>query len=126
MLEERTGGKVSLTFCPHLLPVRRGILSALYLKTDAPAADLAAALRRSFEGEPFVRVVEGAPPRLSDVVGTNDCRISMRAQRMDGVIDTARSGRIAFHKVISLPATNRFRPTRNRAGWNAMIRGIEL
>jgi N-acetyl-gamma-glutamyl-phosphate reductase len=77
VVEERTGRKVSLTFCPHLLPVRRGILSALYLKTDAAAADLGAALRRFYEGEPFVRVVDDAPPRLSDVVGTNDCRISV-------------------------------------------------
>jgi N-acetyl-gamma-glutamyl-phosphate reductase len=77
VLEERTGRQVALTFCPHLLPVRRGILTALYLKTDAAAADLAAALRASYAGEPFVHVVEGGPPRLSDVVGTNDCRISV-------------------------------------------------
>jgi N-acetyl-gamma-glutamyl-phosphate reductase len=77
VLEERTGRRVALTFCPHLLPVRRGILSALYLKTDASASDLGAALRRFYEGEPFVRVVEGAPPRLSEVAGTNDCRISV-------------------------------------------------
>jgi len=77
VLEERTGSKVSLTFCPHLLPVRRGILSALYLKTAAATADLAAAVRGFYEGEPFVRVVSGEPPRLSDVVGTNDCLISV-------------------------------------------------
>ena len=77
VVEERTGRKVALTFCPHLLPVRRGILSALYLKTAAPASDVAAALRRVYEDEPFVRVVDGSPPRLSDVVGTNDCRISV-------------------------------------------------
>jgi N-acetyl-gamma-glutamyl-phosphate reductase len=77
VLEESTGHQVSLTFCPHLLPVRRGILSALYLKTDTALPDLVAALRRFYEGEPFVRVLEGAPPRLSDVVGTNDCRISV-------------------------------------------------
>jgi N-acetyl-gamma-glutamyl-phosphate reductase len=76
VLEEKTGRKVSLTFCPHLLPVRRGILSALYLKTDAAAPDVAGALRRFYEGAPFVRVVDG-PPRLSDVVFTNDCLISV-------------------------------------------------
>jgi N-acetyl-gamma-glutamyl-phosphate reductase len=76
VIEERTGRKVELTFCPHLLPVRRGILSALYLKTGAGASELAEALRRAYDGAPFVRVVD-APPRLSDVVGTNDCRISV-------------------------------------------------
>ena len=77
VLEEKTGRQASLTFCPHLLPVRRGILSALYLKTGAGAPELAAALRGFYDGEPFVRVVDKAPPRLSDVVGTNDCRISV-------------------------------------------------
>jgi hypothetical protein len=47
-------------------------------------------------------------------------------QRMPAVIDTALNGRIFFHKMISLPGTKRSRPTRNRAGWNAMIRGVEL
>jgi len=79
VVEEWTGRGVALTFCPHLLPVRRGILSALYLKTAAPVSDLAATLRRAYEDEPFVRVVDGAPPRLSDVNGTNDCRISVHA-----------------------------------------------
>jgi N-acetyl-gamma-glutamyl-phosphate reductase len=77
VLQERTGRAVALTFCPHLLPVRRGILSALYLRSGAAAADVAAVLRRAYLGEPFVRVVDGGPPRLSDVVGTNDCRISV-------------------------------------------------
>ena len=77
VIEERTGRRAALTFCPHLLPVRRGILSALYLKTGAGARELATALRRFYDGAPFVRVVDGTPPRLSDVVGTNDCRISV-------------------------------------------------
>ncbi len=77
VIEERTGRPAALTFCPHLLPVRRGILSALYLKTGAGARELAAVLRRFYEGAAFVRVVDGSPPRLSDVVGTNDCRISV-------------------------------------------------
>ena len=77
VIEERTGRKAALTFCPHLLPVRRGILSALYLKTAATARELADALIRFYDGAPFVSVVDGGPPRLSDVVGTNDCRISV-------------------------------------------------
>ena len=78
VLAERTGKQVPLTFCPHLLPAKRGILSALYVKTRASDADLSRALERAYEGSPFVKVV-GAPPRLSDVVGTNDCRMSVHA-----------------------------------------------
>jgi len=76
-LRDAAGAEVALTFCPHLLPVKRGILTALYLKTSASPGDLAASLRRYYGGSPFVRVVDGAPPRLSDVVGTNDCLMSV-------------------------------------------------
>lgn len=78
VLEERSGRKVCLTFCPHLLPVRRGILSAIYVRTKTDVATLSNALRTFYEGEPFVRVVEKAP-RLSDVVMSNDCWISVHA-----------------------------------------------
>lgn len=78
VLSDRTGRKVALTFCPYLLPVKRGILSALYVKTGSSDAQLSAALERAYSGSPFVKVV-AAPPRLSEVVGTNDCRISVHA-----------------------------------------------
>ena len=78
VLEERVGRAVPLTFCPHLLPVKRGILSALYVKTRASDAELSATLERAYAGSPFVKV-DGAPPRLSDVVLTNDCRMSVHA-----------------------------------------------
>ena len=76
VLEEGAGASVALTFCPHLLPVKRGILSALYLRPRAPVAELATALRAFYAGAAFVRVVD-APPKLSDVVGTNDCLVSV-------------------------------------------------
>jgi N-acetyl-gamma-glutamyl-phosphate reductase len=79
VLAERTGQRVELTFCPHLLPVKRGILTALYVKPRADVAELKHALEAAYGATPFVHVVEGAPPRLSDVVGTNDCRISVHA-----------------------------------------------
>jgi len=75
VLRDLAGCDVALTFCPHLLPVRRGILSALYLKTERTAEAVAATLKDAYEGEPFVRVVD-ASPRLADVAFTNECRIS--------------------------------------------------
>jgi N-acetyl-gamma-glutamyl-phosphate reductase len=78
-LTERTGQPVELTFCPHLLPVRRGILTALYVKPKSDPAELKRALKAAYDGTAFVHVVDGAPPRLSDVVDTNDCRISVHA-----------------------------------------------
>jgi N-acetyl-gamma-glutamyl-phosphate reductase len=78
LLAEAAGAPVALTFCPHLLPVNRGILSALYLKTHHEPAALAAALVAFYGEAGFVRVV-AAPPRLSDVQNTNDCLLSVHA-----------------------------------------------
>jgi hypothetical protein len=50
----------------------------------------------------------------------------MRVQRMPGVIDSGRTGSIIFRENDFAAGQNRSRPTRNRAGWNAMIRGVEL
>jgi N-acetyl-gamma-glutamyl-phosphate reductase len=77
VLAERTGQPVQLTFCPHLLPVRRGILTALYVKPKDGVTELKRARTAAYGGTAFVHVVDGAPPRLSDVVETNDCRISV-------------------------------------------------
>ena len=76
-LLEGSGKSVKLAFCPHLLPVKRGILSAVYVRTSASILDLRQALGRFYADEPFVKVVDGKPPRLSDVVFTNECRMSV-------------------------------------------------
>jgi N-acetyl-gamma-glutamyl-phosphate reductase len=79
VLADRTGARVELTFCPHLLPVKRGILTALYVKPKGELAGLKRALAAAYDGSAFVHVMDGSPPRLSDVVQTNDCRISVHA-----------------------------------------------
>ena len=76
VLQDRAGKSVELTFCPHLLPVKRGILTALYVEPTRELAGLRSALETAYASSPFVRVVD-APPRLGDVVETNDCRISL-------------------------------------------------
>jgi N-acetyl-gamma-glutamyl-phosphate reductase len=76
VLAETTGRSVALTFCPHLLPVKRGILSSIHVRTASSARGLAAALRDAYAGARFVRIVD-APPRLHHVVGTNSCHISV-------------------------------------------------
>jgi N-acetyl-gamma-glutamyl-phosphate reductase len=79
VLAEQAPGALALTFCPHLLPVKRGILSAVYVRSEEAPERLSEALRGYYAGSRFVRVVEGGAPRLSDVVGTNECRISVHA-----------------------------------------------
>ncbi len=75
-----SGGEVSITFVPHLLPVSRGILSTIYagLKKDLSTAELLAAYREFYAGKPFVRVLpEGAFPNINQVRGSNYCDIGL-------------------------------------------------
>jgi len=76
LLAEAAGASVTLTFCPHLLPVKRGILSSLYVRSESEPAAVAQALRDFYGARGFVRVID-TPPRLSDVQWTNDCLISV-------------------------------------------------
>jgi N-acetyl-gamma-glutamyl-phosphate reductase len=75
-IEQATGVRPVLTFSPHLLPVERGILSAIYVRTDHTADELRQALSSSYPGAPFVRVVAAAP-KLKDVNHTNLCLMSV-------------------------------------------------
>jgi N-acetyl-gamma-glutamyl-phosphate reductase len=73
------GAAPELVFTPHLLPVRRGILETIHVTLREPLADPLAPWREAYGGEPFVEVVEGRSPALSDVVGTNRVAIGVTA-----------------------------------------------
>ncbi len=83
------GRPAYLTFTPHLLPVSRGILSALYAEPAGPLLSQAAMddlYRARYGGEPFVRVRgAGDPlPRLKEARGTNLCIIAPRVDQRAG------------------------------------------
>ncbi len=92
ILQTITAGKrPTLTFTPHLLPVRRGILSTAYatLAPGKKAADAKEALLQAFKGERFVRVL-GGPDEVSlkAVVGTNRCDVAVAVE--EGGLDPGR------------------------------------
>ncbi len=66
-------GPLKLTFTPHLLPTRRGILATVYgrLKSGKGAADAIAAVDAFAEGKPFIRTAKPDAVRLHPVLGTN-------------------------------------------------------
>ena len=70
------GTEVAVSFTPHLLPVKRGILSTIYLtpKAGLTEADIAAAYAM-YKDEPFVQVTGGKLPELKHVNGSNNCAI---------------------------------------------------
>ena len=65
-----------VSFTPHLLPVKRGILSTIYLipKAGVTEEDIADAYS-VYKDEPFVQVTGGALPEIKHVTGSNNCAI---------------------------------------------------
>ena len=78
---------LKLTFTPHLLPTRRGILATVYgrLNPGKTAADAAAAVDRFVAGKPFLRAARPDAVRLHAVVGTNRVLLGADADPERGV-----------------------------------------
>lgn len=79
--------KVMITFTPQVIPVNRGILSNIYLKTvpGVTAEELKDILVSQYEKEPFVKVISGSRvPTIRDVYGTNNCHFNVYADRIPG------------------------------------------
>ncbi len=75
------GGKVSITFVPHLIPMIRGIQATCYATLRPKVAEEAveAAYRKHYSKEPFVRLCPpGVLPSTKDVSGSNFCDIAFR------------------------------------------------
>ena len=71
-------GEREFTFTPHLLPVDRGILETIYVRTlrITRAVELLAIYEDAYESEPFVRLyAPGKFPDLRAVQRTNFCDI---------------------------------------------------
>jgi N-acetyl-gamma-glutamyl-phosphate reductase len=80
VLAEIAKKKVKLTFIPHLLPLKRGILSTLYvkLKRQMTESKVLKVFYKRYSEEPFVRVLPaGAFPSLAGVTNTNFCDIGV-------------------------------------------------
>jgi N-acetyl-gamma-glutamyl-phosphate reductase len=79
ILSMGSGQSVKVIFTPHLVPMDRGILSAIYSKPVKPASqdELLAVLRKFYRDEPFVKVVDHLPA-TKDVSGTNFVHITVR------------------------------------------------
>jgi N-acetyl-gamma-glutamyl-phosphate reductase len=67
-----------VVFTPHLLPIARGILSTIYVKSDKSKDDLKQMLQVAYEKESFVRVLDNEKmPTISMVAGSNNCAINI-------------------------------------------------
>ena len=80
-------GGAPVTFTPHLLPTRRGILATGYgrLRPGKTAADAVAATRAFVSERPFLRFAAPEAVRLQAVVGTNRVLLGADADPERGV-----------------------------------------
>ena len=69
---------INVVFTPHLLPIKRGILSTIYIdiKDGLNIKDIKNCLRDSYKDEEFVDFIEGIPS-THEVRGTNMCKIGL-------------------------------------------------
>ncbi len=85
-------GHPRLIFTAHLLPINRGILSTIYVKTamSASAASITACLEQAYGHEPMIRLYpEGQLPEVKHVAHTNFCDIGWKQQNRHLIIVSA-------------------------------------
>ncbi len=91
ILEKATNKKIEVTFTPHIIPINRGILSTIYIKGNY--SKVKDCLKSYYEQSKFVKISkDGVVPKVSDVVGSNLCRI--------GIINNYESNWITIISVI--------------------------
>lgn len=83
------GGKISLSFTPHMVPMDRGILSTIYsdIKKDISEQELLSLYKKYYSGKTFIRILEqGRFPYTKDVRGSNFCDIGLKIDNRVGKI----------------------------------------
>ena len=67
-----------ITFTPHLLPVKRGILATIYADTAGKATreEILEIYKNYYDSRPFIRIFADKNPQLKYVAGTNFCDIT--------------------------------------------------
>lgn len=86
------GREIHVTFTPHLIPVKRGMLATIYAHPassdgSCSLASLREALENDYKDERFVRVMKGsALPTTSHVAGTNYIDISVDFDPRTGLV----------------------------------------
>ncbi len=75
------GVPLTISFCPHLIPLTRGIVTTIYctLRAGAVPAEIGACWSEAYGGESFVRLLPpGAFPQARDVARTNYIDLAWR------------------------------------------------
>ena len=77
--------KVTVQFTPHLLPIRRGILTSITVKPlTKKISDIEKVYQNFYSNKPFVRILTKALPEIKHVAFTNRCDIAVRHDSRTG------------------------------------------
>jgi N-acetyl-gamma-glutamyl-phosphate reductase len=77
-LRAATGGNVTVSFTPVLIPTARGILATCTARTDASVSELRAAYEKAYDAEPFVYLLpDGQLPKTGAVIGSNAAQLAV-------------------------------------------------
>ncbi len=83
-LSKAANSDVSIIFTPHLIPMSRGMLSTIYVKTDKSVceSDIRNCLNDFYAHSPFIRIhSENSFPDTQHVRGTNFCDIGFKTDK---------------------------------------------
>lgn len=88
-IEEKLSGaandKITLTFTPHLLPVKRGILSTIYAKALVSESEIHKIYAKYYENEPFIRILPcGNMPEIKYVAHSNNFMLGYKSDPRTG------------------------------------------
>jgi N-acetyl-gamma-glutamyl-phosphate reductase len=86
-LSRRSGRDVSVTFVPHVAPLRRGILATVVLANPGGVSEgeLRAAYERTYSTAAFARVLPaGELPRVADVAHGPFCDLGLTVDQLSG------------------------------------------
>lgn len=82
-----TGGDVTVSFTPVLVPTSRGILATCTAPTTASQGEVRAAYDEAYGAEPFVHLLpEGRLPKTGAVIGSNAAQIAVTVDADAGVL----------------------------------------
>ncbi|MBF0168057.1 MAG: N-acetyl-gamma-glutamyl-phosphate reductase [Alphaproteobacteria bacterium] len=88
-MAKASGHAVTVSFTPHLMPMSRGMLASIYVRSRKGAScdDLRAVLEMRYKDEAFVKILpKGIVPQTRHVRGSNLCLIGLAEDRVPGRI----------------------------------------
>ncbi|NPA54359.1 MAG: N-acetyl-gamma-glutamyl-phosphate reductase [Aquificae bacterium] len=84
VLKHVSGKDINVRFTPHILPVSRGMISTITVKTNLSKKQLEELYHLEYRYEPFIRLVK-QPPKIKHVIGSNFCDIYVDKDEKTGL-----------------------------------------